>query len=752
DLNKALINNYHETIFANDRIQYKKTDSVVKGVSYNNILVYSTNPDSTTYQAGFSFVGENRGNYRTISSSANGQVYEWVAPVDGTPQGSYEPITRLITPQSKQLMSLGTKIDVSERMKVSAELALSNNDLNTFSKLDKDDNAGSGVQARIDRYDPLGPDSAWTVSSFVSFRRSGKNFNPLEKFRSVEFERDWNLKDDINTLTENYFKTGIRLNNRDSLSAQYSFDHLSYSQSFKASRHNSSGLLYQKGMALHWTASYLDSKDNFRATHFTRHRISLSKNWKKISLSLTENHEGNRWVANDSANLQVGSFAFQEWQIEVHNIHSATVPWFVKITNRNDFLPDNETLVLDNRAWQTETGFNWIGKKNQITRLSANFRKLNNFGHKEINTEEQNLTARAEEKFQLLKGGITSRSFYEIGSGLERKQEFSYLEVQAGQGYYSWTDYNGNGIKELDEFEAAVFADQANFIRIFRPGTDYVPVYSNRFTQTINVTPARMISKNSSWYNMISAFSNRFAMSINRKTFRNDLVRYLNPFIINDSLQLSLQAQIRNTLSFNTKNNRFGIDYFFQQADNQNLMTYGSDQRSNTSHSLIIRLKPLDQLWINNKTEQANRSYNSSFFTSRNYQLHIWQNKANITIEPSDITRVNIQWNWSNEKNLTGIETLVQNRIELGGDIQMPRKGLIHLDLQYINLNYPGNPNTPVAYAMLKGFRPGNNGMANLSIRRQLNELIQLDLVYSGRLSEGSNIIHTGSISVRAVF
>ncbi|MBT7091861.1 MAG: hypothetical protein HN936_01350, partial [Bacteroidetes bacterium] len=65
---------------------------------------------------------------------------------------------------------------------------------------------------------------------------------------------------------------------------------------------------------------------------------------------------------------------------------------------------------------------------------------------------------------------------------------------------------------------------------------------------------------------------------------------------------------------------------------------------------------------------------------------------------------------------------------------------------------YLGNPDTPVAYVMLKGFRPGHNGMANLSVRRQLNEVIQLDFVYGGRLSEGSNIIHTGTVSVRAVF
>ena len=752
DLNKALVNNYYETKFVNDRVLYKLTDSLLSGIMYPDVLIYSTNADSAKYQAGFSFVGNNMGNYLPVSSGANGQVYKWIAPIDGEAQGNYEPITRLTTPKSKRVMSLGGEYQLGERMKVKAELALSNNDLNTYSELDRDDNSGSGILARIDRNDPIGIDSVWTVSSFASFRRSGKNFDPVVRYRSVEFERDWNLTDGHSPLTENYFQTGIKLNNKDSLSALYAFDYLSFGEVLKATKHNSTGLLKHRGIALNWSASYLDSDDEIRSTRFARHQVSLSKSWKKLELSVSENHEANHWNPLGESSLQVGSFAFQEWQAEIRNRQTTGIPWFVRIKNRKDYLPDSTALVLDNSAWQAEGGFNWIGKKNQTTRLSANWRRLNHFAGDDTSNKEQTLALRADERFQLLKGGFVSRSFYEIGSGLERKQEFSYLEVPSGQGHYSWTDYNGNGIKELDEFEAAVFLDQANYIRIFRPGTEYIPVYTNRFTQSISLVPARIIDQKHPLFKVLGRLNNQFALSINRKTYRNDLIKYLNPFIINDSLQVSLQAQIRNTLSFNSKDMRFGLDYFFQKTDNQNLMTYGIDSRGNKSHSLVIRIKPRDQIWIHNKTERANHSYNSSFFTSRNYQIELWKNEARITFEPGDITRVNIEWKWSDETNISGAETLTEHRFELGGDIQMPGKGIIHLDVQYINLRYLGNPDTPVAYVMLKGFRPGHNGMANLSVRRQLNEVIQLDFVYGGRLSEGSNIIHTGTVSVRAVF
>jgi hypothetical protein len=53
--------------------------------------VYSTNPDSAKYRVKYSYVGENNGYYIQVSTTANGKVYKWVAPVGGILQGNYEP-------------------------------------------------------------------------------------------------------------------------------------------------------------------------------------------------------------------------------------------------------------------------------------------------------------------------------------------------------------------------------------------------------------------------------------------------------------------------------------------------------------------------------------------------------------------------------------------------------------------------------------------------------------------------------------
>jgi hypothetical protein len=53
---------------------------------------------------------------------------------------------------------------------------------------------------------------------------------------------------------------------------------------------------------------------------------------------------------------------------------------------------------------------------------------------------------------------------------------------------------------------------------------------------------------------------------------------------------------------------------------------------------------------------------------------------------------------------------------------------------------------------MLKGLQPGNNGIWEMSFQRTLTGGLELNLEYTGRVSENQNVVHYGGVQVRWTF
>jgi len=72
--------------FSENKILYKK--EIIDGVE---VFVFSNNPEDQLFSVRFSLVGANQGNYIISDQSAINRIFEYVPPLNGIPQGDYEP-------------------------------------------------------------------------------------------------------------------------------------------------------------------------------------------------------------------------------------------------------------------------------------------------------------------------------------------------------------------------------------------------------------------------------------------------------------------------------------------------------------------------------------------------------------------------------------------------------------------------------------------------------------------------------------
>ncbi|MDP4274239.1 MAG: hypothetical protein Q8907_08175 [Bacteroidota bacterium] len=739
--------------YNNNEVLYRRCDSIVAGILYHKVFVYSTNRDSAHFRLGFSYAGSGNGDYVQIASSANGKVYKWIAPVNGIRQGDYSPVVQLIAPQKKQMLTFGGETRLSPFTRAGFEAALSNNDVNTFSEKDKQNDLGFAYKISL-LQDILTRDTTQTrLNTGIKFQHINKNFTPVERIKTVEYERDWNLSTSETQIEEDLLNCFLNFKNRNQQTANYSFDLLGRGNNYRGTKHVFSGSWQKNGFELTANGSLLNTKDNINKTTFLRHTVSLSKQLGPLKAGIIESTEDNRWKSTHGDTLTSSSAAFREYEYFITRADSDGNKIFASYKNRKDFLPASGNLKLASTGHDFNLGFEFLKNPGNTLKTSFTYRKIILADALLSNeTSENTVLGRIENRLRFYKGLMNSSTFYEVGSGVQLKQEFSYVEVAQGQGVYTWNDYNHNGVKELNEFEVATFQDQASYIRVYVPTNQYIRTFSHMLNQTLSIQPQKI------WYNkkglrkFATRFSDMFAYRIDRKNLRNNLWENINPFSSTSENELvNMNYSLRNTLSFNQSNPVYGIDYILNNNRSQILLSNGIDSRNSLTHGINIRLTPFSALTLLNSFDAGHQAYTSEYFPGKNFSIHSWSNELSAKLYLGTSLQTDLSATLSGKRNIAGEKSLEKN-LGLELKINIPKQANISAKGNYIYYNFNSDSSTSLAYEMLQGLQPGSNATWTVLLERSLINGLDINFIYNGRASKDSKVVHTGSVQARINF
>lgn len=748
-IDNAIAPNIRNVGYSNDKVLYALIDTLVNGLIYDSVYVYSNNPNLAVYQLGFLYLGENQGNYRSVISNANGKVYEWVAPENGIKQGNYEPVSLFISPKNALMANMGGSVQLNTYGNARFEMALSGYDVNTYSNFDKNNDVGYALKFNFSQGLLNKDTSNLQLTVFADYQMANKNFRPVENYYDVEFERDWNLPTQTESWQEQSFAAGFhfRKNKLGMVNGQAAY--MLRQNAYMGQKATLFSDIQQKGFKIVTNISYLKSKNVIYNSDYLKHKIILSKQSKYFEFGISEESEDNSWKLHETDSLSGSTFKFYEYSVFIKEPDSAVNQYFINYKFRKDFTPINNRLEEWNNAQTAQAGLKLSRNRNFTSKSILTYRNLSLTDTIDgVGLSEDYISGRQEITARQGKGAIVLSAFYETGSGLEMLKQYQFIEVQQGQGQFTWIDYNQNNSKELDEFEPAKFPDEADYIKVFIPTSGFVRVYTTQMSHTLAIQPGRVWNKKSGLKGFFAFFSDQFAFNLMQKTDSPD---FLPNFSDNDNL-ITRSLLLRNNLSFKSKERRLQLDYLIDVNDLKSLIINGLDNRFGKFHSLIAKYKLFKILTIYNTLVTGIQSFESEFFSWKNYRINNKSNELSLQLQPVESLLSSVSYKRILKNNLFGEETAGLDELKFTVNQEISAKVNLQAEFSYINANYSGEISSPVAYEMLNGLKVGRNMLWSLGYNQKLSKVLFLNLSYNGRYSEENPAIHNGSVQLRANF
>ena len=748
--------------FSNNKILYRRIDTLLGTTLFTSVYLFSTNPDSTLYRVAFSFVGSGRGNYKQTINASNGRVYGWVPPLNGIPQGDYEPVQFLVTPKRQQVMTLGAEYRNDSARHWTGEMALSNSDPNTFSLRDNAAHLGLAARTEWTEQKVLHASKKIVLQGGLYYEFVQAAFKPLERFRTVEFFRDWNTQATDVPQTEHLAGASIRLEKKQTWQLEYRWDQYSRQLQYRGQRHSVSAQYQNKFNRLQFQQSWMTQTGLNDKSSFFRPQLNVEHTFAgKQAYTL-----GGRFFLDHNARknlndtLLSSAFSFDNSTVYFQNPTESARPFKLEYTLRRDRAVENNAFKQITRGQTISLQTAQTAWKHHELRATVSYRNMfvNDTVLSKLKPEET-LLGRLEYNAQLAGGALTLTALYELGAGQEIKREFSYVQVPAGQGQYVWRDYNQDGLKQLNEFELAIFPDEKLYIRVFNPTNQYVKAKYAIYNQSVAFNPRLLFKQNPTefWKKMLAALYLQSALQINNRYLAQDGLKQYNPFetAFGDSLLIQCSNSLVNSLFINRNSNQWGLDIIQQRNAGKVLLNYGVDSRQQREYQFRGRYNINKKVSALLAHKRGQKSFTSNFLETRSYfiQYQSWE-PALTALFKNNQWRLQSSYRYENRENTLSplAEKALQHVVVNEFKYNFLSAGSISTKATFSRIQYNGQAQTSIGYIMLDGLLPGNNWLWSVQFERRLSRNVEMSLEYEGRQSANNQSIHTGRATVRAIF
>lgn len=730
-------------------------------------------PDQPVYRVRFTRVGTNAGRYvRDASRDGSGVAFRYV----GVGQGDYEPMRLLPKPRSQQLAGLDVRFRPLRRVEVAAEWARSDTDENRFAPT-LGQVAGQGYTLAL-RFDSVGTTRRGFSGSATRWYRQ-EGFQTFDRTRPVTFTQRWNLTpfvgigagfaeatDAREALDELDLRGWLSPRSRLALEA----GRLALSSTFAATRAALDLVTEEPTLA---TVRYrLDaaSSDDRRlaaanptdtllakpiAGGYVRGDGRIERTFGRWTPGVSVLHEYRTQRLGDS--LLASSLGFAEIRPGVRFDAGEAASFSLDVVARRSWLPLANALVSVGDALGVSGGYR--------IRPSAHFSAEGRF---DVRTNPASnvladelpvaVAMQHDVRWSSLRAAVVASASYTAQSErMPRLQEiFLRVTPDLPEARYVWTDRNGNGVRDLDEFLPETTPYEGTYARAFLPtdSLDAVASVQARFRLTLD--PARLWRSDSlgGWRRWLRRVVARTTLDVDDKNRDADPARIyaLDPRrLLREATSLNGRMRIaqdltlgrgaRATLDLGLSRSR-SLARLSSGVESRTVSTARADGRYRISRPLTARL-----LLVRDENDAA-----SDRFATRRYRIR------------SDGADASLAWAGGTGLAFTGGAAFAAKtdrdadrsatvwRVPVDARWMLGSRLTASATLEAAFVTLRGDATGEAAYELTEGRGPGRSLLWSASVQAALSRVLTLTAGYDGRAPQDAPLVQTLRVQLSAAF
>jgi hypothetical protein len=751
DVEKAVVPSARLTEYSPERTLYFLKDTIDQNGILRRIYEHTTAELDSLYSLSFADLGAGKGSYVIKEYLAQGRVYAWA----GKGNGNFAPFKQLVAPNKKEMLSLTASLPLGKYSKLYAETAFSNQDKNLFSTIGNETNKGFALKGGVAIQDkPISGLGEYKLQLSADIEFLNKDFRAIDRFRRVEFDRDWSYKSiDSVAAADFVLSSAIGLRKNATNGFLYQFNSRNKENQVVGGQHS---LLLNKELG----------KIQINVDAFLmKSNLALDQaSWKKMFSEVYLKgfiQPGYRYifeqnqVSNFSDSILSSANYFASHELFIRNNLTSKTKFELAYTVRDDKSPVSGELFRSGRSENVRAKLGTTLGGNHNLSMVLNYRIFDDL----LTVEDavESITGRVDYTGDIIKQVFRNELNYSVANARVPKREYVFIVVPTGQGTHTWRDDNMDGVKDLNEFYEAIFFDEKNYIKLYVNTTEFVDAFENVFNYRATLNAPRSWRSKPGILFLLSKISNTTSWASHYRTTEDNLNARLIPFLgnIDENQVLSLREALRTTFFINKTNPKFGVSTGYFNFRKKFLYTNGYESRSDEEINLSMRWNLARQYNLKIKSITAQRANRSDYLEGRNYDIRDYKVGPSFSWQPKPTFRIMGSYLVGIKNSFNSIEAPSRAALnEVLAELKMglASKYMLNMNVKYSMVNYNGDELTPVGYEMLQGLRPGDNISWSVGWQQKLINGLQINLFYEGRKPNGIEMIHSGRASVSALF